>query len=1140
MTRPLSGSSNYGGAVTPQGVLKVLIVFAGFTNDVDVAAPDYYDINGRNPWPQEDGTHAPGLSFPKNVTADFYTSLASFQNNAVDRTLSNFYYQMSRHSANPFKMQAIFFPKRINVTATDFKNARPNGFFDYTNEVMEALKNDPDTRNFDFSQVDQRGARPNFNHDNSTTPPDRGIDYTVIIWRNPGTPFQTTVPNTRTQQGIAYTNAGWAAVPYTFDIPSANGQLYSTNGVGFTQAFGMSGLNQETFLHEFAHTLYNSPHYLAANRTVGTYFNLSEGPGMMGNLRTYFLANAWERWYNGWVELQTGANHANSDVQGAASLTATNGEFTLRDYVTTGDVMRIKLPNSSQYLWLENHQFASGIDGRANYFVNTRTSPQPLRGAPRGILAMVENVAGSRSDLLNQYDIGCNGMKVVSAQGNFDYTPSATSDTYNNYFFNYRLHDFTNRVANPFGGESQITRRRIDDDVSRNDTIFNDRGTGNEGTASEATTSFILNGAFEDGIFGPDVTFNTVGQKMGNSYNPAIFDQLQYDQGSGRLYTIGLGGLSVELIAKDANTGDITVKVRYDDVAIVQNTRWSGDLWMMDVAGAANGADVSVNAGKTLTINRSGTNNRHTKLAGAFINPTTFMCSGTGVQFLQNGGSNVNVEGANTAFRVKSGGELKLNPYGTTFAVKTGAVLDIQSGGTLTAGLATVLRVEAGGSLVVRNGGKLQGGGGTIQLQNGAYLCIEQGADLSANGLTLDVAPGVIIGTNPALNLGPLNCSTRLRFCGSLTGGNPTLSNICPTGNEALQFDGNDDVVTVPYAPYSPIHQLSQTFTVEATIRTDYPQGGTQTIFSNRYTDANDYVKGLLFTLYNGRYLLCQLEGYSYYSFSDPGMSLPASVGCHHIAVSRDATGRLRFYIDGVAAAYSPIAAQSPASTTNVCFGYDPNFPGEGFVGQVGEMRVWNVARSDAELDLYKAATLAVPQNGLVGYYDMQGTGGQYVNDASNIRYGGYSTPTGYLGSTDAVEANDPAWVRATALTCNVNGNFRPAPRQVQPDTTGQGRKQPFRNVRSSSPGKHLSQLTLSPNPASGEAVLHFQLRDAGPVTVSVQDLAGLARATVPLATTVAAGAHDVRLPLHGLQPGVYAVVVTSADGRQVIRLEVR
>ena len=627
---------------------------------------------------------------------------------------------------------------------------------------------------------------------------------------------------------------------------------------------------------------------------------------------------------------------------------------------------------------------------------------------------------------------------------------------------------------------------------------------------------------------------------MGNSYNPALFEQQYYDITNARLAPINLGGLSVELIAKNAN-GDITVKVRYNDVDIVQNTRWAGELRMNDIPGAANGADVHVTNGRTLTINKSGTNNRHTQLAGEFINPTTFTCEGAGVLFLQDGSSTVNVAGAKTAFQVKNGGELKLNPYGTTFAVKTGAVLDIQSGGTFTGWYATTLRVEAGGTLVVRNGGKLQGGGGTIQVQNGAYLCIEPGADLSSNGITLNVAPGAIIGANPALGLGALSCTTQLHMCGGLTGGNPNLSNICLTGNEALLFDGNDDVVTVPYASSSPIHDLGQTFTVEATIRTDYTQGVTQTIFSNRYTDANWNVKGLLFTIYNGHYLLCQLEGYNYYSLTDPGMSLPSSVGCHQIAVSRDATNHLHFYIDGVAAAYSPVTTRSPASMADVCFGYDINFPLEGFIGQIGEMRVWNVARSDADLNLYKTATLATPQSGLIGYYDMAGNSGQYVIDNSNIGYGGNSTPHGLLGSSDVAEANDPAWVLGANLTCNVKGNFRlSAVRKMQSDTTGQGHQQPFRNIQSSPTSKHLSKLSISPNPASGEAVMHFVLRDAGPLSVSIQDLAGLSRATaLPLATQQA-GVHDVKLPLHGLSPGVYAVVVVSADGRQVIRLEVR
>ena len=87
---------------------------------------------------------------------------------------------MSQHSANPFKMQAVFFPKRINLRA-NAADSLSGGFCTYTNDVLQALKNDPDTRNFDFSQVDKRTGTPGFNFDNSALASDNVIDYTVIV-----------------------------------------------------------------------------------------------------------------------------------------------------------------------------------------------------------------------------------------------------------------------------------------------------------------------------------------------------------------------------------------------------------------------------------------------------------------------------------------------------------------------------------------------------------------------------------------------------------------------------------------------------------------------------------------------------------------------------------------------------------------------------------------------------------------------------------------------------------------------------------------------------------------------------------------------------------------------------------------------
>ena len=70
--------------------------------------------------------------------------------------------------------------------------------------------------------------------------------------------------------------------------------------------------------------------------------------------------------------------------------------------------------------------------------------------------------------------------------------------------------------------------------------------------------------------------------------------------------------------------------------------------------------------------------------------------------------------------------------------------------------------------------------------------------------------------------------------------------------------------------------------------------------------------------------------------------------------------------------------------------------------------------------------------------------------------------------------------------------------------------------------------------------MMHCQLRDAGKLEVSIQDMTGFTRAKALPATTLAAGAHDVKLPLRTLLPGLYLVVVNSADGRRTIRLEVK
>lgn len=414
-----------------------------------------------------------------------------------------------------------------------------------------------------------------------------------------------------------------------------------------------------------------------------------------------------------------------------------------------------------------------------------QTPSQPFRTAPRGIVAMIEDASSDRYQALDYFDDqGVNGLKVLSAQGNFDYTASAATSAYNNHLLGIQLYNFTNPIANPFGGESQISRHRFD--ANHNDIIVWNPTQGNTGgPRNEQQFSVVVNGALEDGVLGPDIAFN-VGQKLSLSSPTPIFEHQHYDANAAKLSPIMLSGLSVEILSQDNTTGAITIRVRYDDVTIATDTRWTGDLVMTDAmgptgpnvrtsggltsgggakplpgTGAAPNVDISVNGGVTLTLNKSGTPNRHLPTAaGDFINSTRLVCPAGTLLMLNTTandiGSAIVVEGDKTTFQLA--GEMQLS-RSCQVLVKTGALLELMAGSNTqlsSPGFTSSLHVEAGGTLLIHSGATVQGLG-AIVVNNGGYVCVASGATLSC---MKDIAAGAIIGTNPSLGLSGQNCQT--------------------------------------------------------------------------------------------------------------------------------------------------------------------------------------------------------------------------------------------------------------------------------------------------------------------------------------------------------------------------------------------
>jgi hypothetical protein len=134
-----------------------------------------------------------------------------------------------------------------------------------------------------------------------------------------------------------------------------------------------------------------------------------------------------------------------------------------------------------------------------------------------------------------------------------------------------------------------------------------------------------------------------------------------------------------------------------------------------------------------------------------------------------------------------------------------------------------------------------------------------------------------------------------------------------------------------------------------------------------------------------------------------------------HFAMTWDGT-TVRAYVNGVLKA-SKVSTSSSQTTLMtgvsdlVIGGYPPAY----FNGQIDEFRIWNVARSAAEIAGTMNHTLAGNEPGLTGYWKFDETSGTTVADS--VTSAGHTAHSGMLSADKA--ADDPTFVVSTApLSC--------------------------------------------------------------------------------------------------------------------------
>ena len=663
--------SSFGGSFTPQGEFKALLVFVAF-EDYNPANPKFNNKEAKF-WGW-DVYRNNGL--PAVVNAEDGTSVAYIFNTPEDFTkenLENFDYNYSKEfylmSQGKFKfMGEVFKDSSGRARAVKINPDEVASWSGMNRKVVEEMK--AMNPKMDFSPFDKRSNNPQFRFDNSDTSQykaDGIVDYIIFLYRYKKSWSMQPAPGMQNWIG---SGGGFASIGMARIEPYNGYKLQE----GFTMMY-QSGV----FIHEIAHTLHNAPHVMGVNHTTGEYFHRPfSGWGTTAGVKMFRGFNAWDRWYIGYTEPVT--------INSEGDLSQPN-ELILRDFVSSGDAIRIKLPFvKSQYLWLENRTLEHPFDQHpwAGSVIDTHT----IANNAKGVYAFVERIVDRRSQIISSLGKGTNGLKPLNASGNYDYQICDDEAPSHNAWGN-TLYKFKRRKPNPLSGTNRWYFFMHDfdgDGTIRINKSYNYASQESEAIQLEETrpNEFEhLYGAFgvydskkstgytRSPAFGP-------GDVLSMTSNPALTNHQRYIYQQQREEPIVLNGLELRFEAIENSTA-IRVKIAYAQTRIEQNLRWTGNIELPNISTDAR-ADLILSKRKELHLDKSGTYDRHTQNdKGEFINPTQFL--------------------------IKADATVKLEKKSTCI-IDTGASLVLEKGAILEMDKNSRIKIKKGGRLVL-NGNKI-------------------------------------------------------------------------------------------------------------------------------------------------------------------------------------------------------------------------------------------------------------------------------------------------------------------------------------------------------------------------------------------------------------------------------------------------
>ena len=513
--------------------------------------------------------------------------------------------------------------------------------------------------------------------------PNKKYDMVMLIWRN------IHVRNLGNNSGFAQRGS--------------IGNLFG-RGSDASAVFRVSDNFPEVIMrHEFSHLLYGGNNFHTASGGAGARTFMASAGGWSNMSNGDCCSRVWNGWDRERMQWKNPENDYLLNAVCASTGKDVNGELAygepicngnvvmLRDFVTSGDVLKIKLPHipegkKNQYLWLENHQIRKG-----------KIDHHRLR---KGLYGFIQ--AGKDQRKGKGVFGGTNGYTwPLVAAGNYDFDYNTQAERF----------ELDTDKQNPLTGYNYIMRHPYDLNGDGKILLATDMGTRTEyiwGKEVECDGNALGEDYFcykTCPIFGiHEMGFSPYDHnKIGLSYNPPATNLYTFKSPGGAssadVRRIYLNGISVELLREDEQ-GNIYLKIRWDDFDLVQDLRWCGNLLLSE--------KINITAGKTLTLDQG--YSPQVPIAPQVIDGK-------------------NVFAKPTVLEVAKGAEISLE-RNAKMVVKRGSTLLIRSG--------SKVRFEKKSS---------------IEVEPGGYIFLEKGAEVRMNGkdagfrLNRDIKLGV----NPML-----------------------------------------------------------------------------------------------------------------------------------------------------------------------------------------------------------------------------------------------------------------------------------------------------------------------------------------------------------------------------------------------------